>query len=73
MEFFTFLIAVVALVIAGITFQRTGGIQELKRQVEANKFKTVGMRVRTADVLDKLEGVVRGKKKGVTAGKSKSS
>ncbi len=73
MEFITFVIAVVALLIAGIAFQRTGGIQELKRQVEANKFKTDGMRVRTADVLDKLEGVVRGKKKGVTAGKSKSS
>ena len=73
MEFITFVIAVVALLIAGIAFQRTGGIEELKRQVEASKFKTDGMRDRTANVLNKLEGVVRGKKKGVAAGKSKSS
>jgi len=73
MEFITFVIAVVALLIAGISFQRTGGIEELKRQVEASKFKTHGMRDRTANVLGKLEGVVRGKKKSVAAGKSKSS
>ncbi len=73
MEFITFVIAVAALLIAGIAFQRTGGIEELKRQVEASKFKTDGMRDRTADVLDRLERVVRGKKKGVAAGKSKSS
>ncbi len=73
MEFITFVIAVVALLIAGIAFQRTGGIEELKRQVETSKFKTDGMRDRTADVLNKLEGVVRGKKKSVAAGKSKSS
>jgi len=73
MEFITFVIAVVALLIAGIAFQRTGGIQELKRQVEASKFKSDSVRDRTADVLDKLGGVVRGKKKGVAAGKSKSS
>ena len=73
MEFITFVIAVAALLIAGIAFQRTGGIEELKRQVETSKFKTDGMRDRTADVLNKLEGVVRGKKKSVAAGKSKSS
>ncbi len=73
MEFITFVIAVAALLIAGIAFQRTGGIEELKRQVESRKFKTDGMRDRTADVLNKLEGVVRGKKKGVAVGKSKSS
>ncbi len=73
MEFITFVIAVVALLIAGISFQRTGGIEELKRQVETSKFRTDGMRDRTADILDRFERVVRGKKKSVTAGKSKSS
>ena len=73
MDFITFVIAVVALLLAGVAFQRTGGIEELKRQMEASKFKTDGMRDRTANVLGKLEGVVRGKKKGVAAGKSKSS
>ena len=48
MEFITFVIAVAALLIAGIAFQRTGGIEELKRQVDASKFKTDGMRDRTA-------------------------
>ena len=73
MEFITFVIAVAALLIAGIAFQRTGGIEELKRQVEASKFKTDGMRDRTADVLDRLERVVRGKKKNSSASKSKST
>ncbi len=73
MEFITFVIAVVALLIAGISFQRTGGLEELKRQVEASNFKTDGMRDRTADILDRFERVVRGKKKSVAAGKSKSS
>ncbi len=74
MEFITFVIAVAGLLIAGIAFQRTGGIEELKRQVEASKFKTDGMRDRTADILDRFERVVRGgKKKSVAAGKSKSS
>ncbi len=73
MEFITFVIAVAALLIAGVAFQRTGGIQELKRQVENRKFKTDSVRHRTADVLDKLEGVVRGKKRGVATGKSKFS
>ena len=72
MEFITFVIAVVALLIAGIAFQRTGGIEELKRQVEASKFKTDGMRDRTADILDRFERVVRGKKKSVAAAKTKS-
>ena len=73
MEFITFVIAVSALLIAGIAFQRTGGIEELKRQVEASKFRTDGMRDRTADVLDRLERVVRGKKKSSAASKSKST
>lgn len=72
MEFITFVIAVAALLIAGIAFQRTGGIEELKRQVEASKFRTEGMRDRTADVLDRLERVVRGKKKSPVASKAKS-
>ena len=73
MEFITFVIAVAALLIAGIAFQRTGGIEELKRQVESSRFKTDGMRDRTADVLDRLERIVRGKKKGAASSKSKSS
>ena len=63
MEVLTLLIAVIALVIAAIAFQRTGGITELKRQIDAVSSKTEGVRDRTADVLERLEKAVRGKEK----------
>ena len=66
MEVLTLLIAVVALVIATIAFQRTGGLKELKRQVDAVNSKSGPMRDRTADVLERLERVVRGKEKSST-------
>ena len=34
MEFLTFLIAIAALVIAVLAFQRTGGIHDLRKQME---------------------------------------
>jgi len=64
MEVLTLLIAVIALVIGSIAFQRTGGIKELKRQVEAVNLKSESVRDRTADVLERLERAVRGKGKG---------
>ena len=66
MEVITLLIAVVALVIATIAFQRTGGLKELKRQVDAVSAKSGPARDRTADVLERLERVVRGKEKSST-------
>jgi hypothetical protein len=71
MEVATLIIAVLALVIAVIAFQRTGGIQDLRRQVEALRSKQVEVfgsksgtvRDRTADALERLERLIRGKEK----------
>jgi hypothetical protein len=72
MEGITLLIAVVALIISILAYQRTGGTAELKRQVEsaasAPDLKrqvdalvalTDSLREKTADALDRLEKVVR--------------
>jgi hypothetical protein len=72
MEAITLLIAVVALVIAILAYQRTGGTAELKRQMESTTSSpdmkkqmdalvamTNSLREKTADALDRLEKVVR--------------
>lgn len=63
MEALTLLIALVALVIAVIAFQRTGGIKELRQKIETLSPRTDSVRDRTADILDRFEQVVRGKNK----------
>lgn len=63
MEAVTLIIAVVALVIAVVAFIRTGGIQDVRRQVEGLSLKTDTARERTADALDRLERLIRGKEK----------
>ncbi len=63
MEAFTLLIALVALVIAVIAFQRTGGIKELRQEVDSLSSRTESVRGRTANMLDRFEQVVRGKNK----------
>jgi len=72
MEAITLLIAVIALVIAILAYQRTGGTAELKRQIESRVSSpdikqqmdalvamTNSLREKTADALDRLEKVVR--------------
>jgi hypothetical protein len=70
MDVLTLLIAIVALVVAILAFQRTGGINELRRQVDAmgsqTEEVTKSARAATADMLDRLEGLVRGKGKDDT-------
>lgn len=68
MEAVTFLIAVVALVIAVLAYRRAGGgTQDLRRQVESLGSATGSMtektREKTADVLQRMERLVRGKEK----------
>lgn len=63
MEVVTLIVAVVALVIAVIAFVRTGGIGDLRRQLDTVSSKTESARDRTADVLDRLEHLIRGKEK----------
>jgi hypothetical protein len=77
MEAITLLIAVVALIISILAYQRTGGTSELKRkiestvspedlkkQVDALVGMTDALREKTADALDRLEKVIRKTEKG---------
>jgi hypothetical protein len=70
-------IAVAALIISILAYQRTGGTAELKRkiestispedlkkQVESLASMTDSLRERTADALDRLERVLRKTEKG---------
>jgi hypothetical protein len=77
MEGITLLIAVVALIIAILAYQRTGGTADLLRKIESgvssedlNKqmdaltTMTDALRERTADALNRLEKVIRRTEKG---------
>jgi hypothetical protein len=77
MEGITLLIAVVALIVSILAYQRTGGTTELRRQMESTTSSpdlkkqvdalialTDSLRERTADALDRLEKVVRKTEKG---------
>jgi len=67
MDVLTLIIAVVALVIAILAFQRTGGIHDLRRQMEdlseKSEHATKGARDVTADALSRLETFIRGQQK----------
>lgn len=63
MEVFTLIIAVVALVLAVVAFMRTGGIGDLRRRLDTLATTTGAARDRTADALDRLERLVRGREK----------
>ena len=77
MEGITLLIAVVALVLSILAYQRTGGTADLKRQidsttpsgdlkkqVEALSAIVDSLREKTADALDRLEKTIRKTEKG---------
>jgi hypothetical protein len=79
MEAITLLIAVAALIIAILAYQRTGGTGDLKRQIESRTSSldlkkemdalvamTDALREKTADALDRLEKVVRKTEKSQT-------
>jgi uncharacterized protein YoxC len=72
MEAITLLIAVVALILAILAYQRTGGTAELMRKIESSGSSedlkkqmdalttiTDALREKTADALDRLEKVIR--------------
>jgi hypothetical protein len=63
MEILSLIIAVIALLIAVAAFMRTGGVLELKRQVQALSSTTDSVRDRTADALNRFEQLVRGKER----------
>jgi hypothetical protein len=70
-------VAVAALIVAILAYQRTGGTAELKRQIEAGASSpdlkkqidalvtmTDSLREKTADALDRLEKAIRKTEKG---------
>ena len=63
MDVLALMTAVVALVIAIAAFRRTGGGRELKRQVQGLSSTTESLRDRTADALDRIEQLVRGRER----------
>ena len=63
MEVLSLIIAVIALMIAVAAFMRAGGVRELKRQVQTLSSTTDSVRDRTADALNRLEQLVRGKER----------
>jgi len=77
MEALTLLIAVIALIIDILAYQRTGGTadlarriesgvssEDLKKQMDALTTMTDALREKTADALDRLEKVIRKTEKG---------
>ena len=60
MDAITLIIAIAALVIAVIAFQRTGGIKELRQEVDNLNIRTETVRERTANILNRFEKMVRG-------------
>jgi hypothetical protein len=72
MDVLTLLIAVVALVIAIMAFQRTGGIHNLRGQMDdlsqKTEHATKGARDMTADALSRLEAFIRGQQKPSSTG-----
>jgi len=79
MEAITLLIAVAALIIAILAYQRTGGTADLKRRFESKTSSldlkqemdtlvtmTDALREKTADALDRLEKVIRKTEKNQT-------
>jgi hypothetical protein len=77
MEAITLLIAVVALIISILAYQRTGGTADLRRQLDSRVSSsdlkkemdalvamTDVLREKTADALDRLEKVIRKTEKG---------
>ncbi len=73
MQFITFMIAVLALVIALVAFQRTGGIEDLRRQVETLTSKTGSVSDQIANMLDRFERLIRGNDKPAPPERSKAT
>lgn len=67
MELINFLIGITALVIAILAFQRTGGMHDLRKQMEdlseKSEHTTKTARDMTADALSRLENFIRGQDK----------
>lgn len=63
MQVFTLIVAVVALVLAVVALVRTGGMGAFRRPLDTLGTATGAARDRTADALDRLERLIRGRQK----------
>jgi hypothetical protein len=59
-----FIISVIALIIAIVAFRRTGGMTELKEDINSLDSITSSFRERSANALEKMEKVLRKEEKG---------
>jgi len=78
MEILALIISIIALIIAILAYQKVGGVTDLKKQTEVftNLGDTVvkatnSLRDKTADILDRMEGAVRGAEEKKAAPKAK--
>jgi hypothetical protein len=65
----TFIIALAALILAVISFVRTGGIGDFRRQLETLNSRTETARDKTANALGRLEQFIRGKGRSPETGR----
>jgi hypothetical protein len=63
MEWVTLIISVIALGLSISAIKRTGGLKEMKKQIESVSSLGESLRKKTADVLDRVEKKVRGDEK----------
>ena len=65
MDILAFLLSLIAIMMAFIALQRTGGVKNLHKQIDALSSKTEdvaqGARETTADALRRLEQLIRGR------------
>jgi hypothetical protein len=61
MAILTLIIAIVALVLSILAYQKAGGTGDLKKQVNSLSNITESLRTKTADILSKMEKSLRSK------------
>jgi hypothetical protein len=63
MEWVTLIISVIALGLSIWAIKRTGGLKEMKKEIESVSSLGESLRKKTADILDRVEKKVRGDEK----------
>lgn len=63
MELLSLVLSIVALTLAGMAFSRTGGMRDLRRQLDALGDKAESARELAANTINKIEDMVRGGEK----------
>ena len=64
MSALTLIISIIALVLAIVSFKRTGGMQDLKNQINSLESIMGPLREKTANALEKMEKALRKTGKG---------